>query len=181
MKLIRVLILICCLACPVNAGEYKILYTRSGINASMPSVQDYFEKGLPLKNTITYTQVPRGLIVSIDESEFFEPQSIILKSDGKFLLDTIAVILEKFDNPCVVESHTDEPVSGMGALKHDWELTIMRANAIVDYLVIKNKLPYRRVFPLGYGEIMPFNDNVAARNFSDRRIDFVIFDNSIKR
>ena len=177
-----VVILLILFSCSAGfAREHKILYAHSQIEAGMDAVQAYFEKVLPDKNTIIFTQVPRGLVVSIDEREFFDTGSFKIKPEAAPLLNSIADALRKFDNPCVVESHTDEPLSGLNGMSYDWELTIMRANAIADYLVIKNKLPYRRVFPLGYGEMMPFNDNVAVKDFSDRRVDFVIFDNSISR
>ncbi len=165
----------------VSAEEIAQLYVTTPFDNQVSVIENYFQKKLPNKKTIIYTKVPRGLILSIDEKEFFDEGSSVLKPQGKLLLNAISDVLKNFDNQCVVESHTDEPIADNNIMKYDWELTIMRANAVVDYIVVKTKFPYGRIFPQGYGEIMPFYDNVARKNFSNRRVDFVIFDYDIER
>ena len=38
-----------------------------------------------------------------------------------------------------------------------------------------------RLFPIGFGEIMPFKGNVSPKNFTNNRVDFVIFDYTATR
>lgn len=182
MKLF-VLLLVIILFLPETgfAEEFQPLCISTVFDSQISLIEGDFQKTLPQKKTIVYTKVPRGLVLSIDESEFFEKGSTVIKPEGKLLLNCISDVLKNVDNQCVVESHTDEPISHENIMKYDWELTIMRANAIVDYVVMQTKFPYDRIFPQGFGEIMPFNDNVARKDFSDRRIDFVIFDYDIER
>ena len=57
-----------------------------------------------------------------------------------------------------------------------------RANNIADYLIYCGKIPTERVFPLGFGELMPFKENVSNKITGfDKRIDFVIFDYEYER
>ena len=89
--------------------------------------------------------------------------------------------MQKYKNNCVVESHTDENISANNLYSEDWEISIARANAIADYLVKVGQIPSDRIFPLGFGEMMPFKENVSKKGFRDRRIDFVIFDYHVTR
>ena len=147
----------------------------------LQKIKDDFYNILPKNGTIIYTEVPRGLILSIDEAIFFHPGSYAIKPSGTKLLDSISFVLQNYDNNCVVESHTDEILSENSIYKQDWELSIARANAIADYLVKNGKIKPERVFPLGFGEMMPFKENVSQKGFSDKRVDFVIFDYDIRR
>lgn len=128
-----------------------------------------------------FTKVPRGLIVSVEESVFFKNGDINIKPQAYELLDGISAVLNKFENRCVIESHTDEPVNPDSIYKENWEISLQRSNKIADYLVRTGKVKKERIFPVGFGEIMPFKENVAEKPFSDSRIDFVIIDYALKR
>lgn len=165
----------------VLAEDVQMLYISTVYDSKINTILNAFKDKLPDKKTIVYTKVPRGLVLSIDEREFFDLGCAVVKPYGKELLNVISEVLKEFNNQCVVESHTDEPIPENSTLTEDWELSIIRANVIVDYLILKTHLSYDKVFPLGFGEIMPFNDNVSDHDFSDKRVDFVIFDYEIKR
>jgi CRISPR/Cas system CMR subunit Cmr4 (Cas7 group RAMP superfamily) len=54
-----------------------------------------FQKQLPADNrTIIYSKVPRGLVLSIDKSIFFEQDSVVLKDESNVILDKIGKILK---------------------------------------------------------------------------------------
>lgn len=157
------------------------LYISTTFDSQINNIQRAFLEVLPKRNTIVYTKVPRGLILSIAEQEFFAPLDYNIKPEGKQLLNSIITVLQEFKNDCVIESHTDESIPAASEYHEDWELSVARANAVAAYLVKNGKLPQGRVFPLGFGEIMPFKENVSPKGFSDKRVDFVIFDYEIKR
>lgn len=180
----RLFALLCLIFLSLDTGlaeDVQTLYISTVFDSQVDLIQRAFKNTLPDRKTIVYTKVPRGLVLSIDESEFFDNGCAVVKTTGKQLLNNISDVLKEFHNQCVVESHTDEPIPENSSLTEDWELSIMRANAIVDYIIIKTRLPYDKIFPVGFGEIMPFNDNVSDYNFSDRRVDFVIFDYETRR
>lgn len=156
-------------------------YLSNVFDYHLHEIKNEFYNILPADDTIVYTEVPRGLILSIDEAEFFYSGSYGIKPSGARLLDRISFVLKNYDNKCVIESHTDEILPENSLYKHDWELSIARANAVADYLVKNGKIKTERIFPLGFGEMMPFRENVSQNGFSDRRVDFVIFDYDIRR
>ncbi len=141
-------------------------------------LETLFKNALPVKSGVMYTKVPRGLIVSINEKYFFNKGEIKIKESSLCLLDTIAELLRKLSNYCVVENHTEEFLNE----EYNWELSLLRASNIVNYLMIYGKLPASQLFSLGYGQSMPFRDNVSKnKNGLDNRIDFVILEYDVKR
>lgn len=134
------------------------------------------------ENKIIYSEVPRGLILSIAEDKLFTENSSRLTLEGEELLKSIAEVLREFNNNCAIESHTDEEIhSRCSSFKEAWEISIPRANAVAAYLIKNCSIDPARLYPIGYGSIMPFKENVALKDFTDNRVDFVIFDYSSKR
>ena len=163
------------------ANAIESLYLSTSLDSKINQIQNSFIAVLPQKNTIVYTKVPRGLILSISEDEFFLPHNYSIKSSGSEILNRIIYVLRQYDNDCVIESHTDEVLPRDSIYSYDWELSIARANGIANYLVKVGKISSGRVFPLGFGEFMPFKENVSRKGFSDKRVDFVIFDYDVTR
>ena len=54
------------------------------------------------------------------------------------------------------------------------ELTIERAQNIAQYIVQTKLVSHSQIYAIGFGELMPFRDNVGYRDDMDNRIDFVI-------
>ena len=130
---------------------------------------------------VAYTKVPRGLIVSIADEDIFCKNSIQIKPSGYGILNRVALVLEKFTNRCVIEVHSETNFCPNSLYKEDWEIAIPRANRIAEYLVRCGKISPYRIFPLGYGNIMPYRENVSRKGFSDDRVDFVIIDYEQRR
>lgn len=149
-----------------------------GYEANKMEIINEIGINIPQKSTIVYTKVPRGIILSIAQQELFDNNSLILTHNGKKLLDEIAKLLKTFNNNCTIEAHSEKIPANVYAA---WEYSIIRANIVADYLVKKADVDTSRLFPIGFGEIMPFRDNVSTYNFYDSRIDFVIFDYSTSR
>ena len=136
---------------------------------------------MPIKNGVIYTKVPRGLIVSIDEGVFFNLHEARIKESSLYILDTIAILLYKLPNYCVIENHTEE-VGECGDYAENWELSIARAQNIAEYMSIAGNLPQEKVFSIGFGEFMPFKDNVSSTTKGfDNRVDFVLIEYDVKR
>jgi len=141
-----------------------------------------FKTFMPLKNGVIYTKVPRGLIVSIDEDIFFSEGDARIKESSLYVLDTIILLLQKLSNYCVIENHTEDNYSDCGLYKENWELSIARSVNLADYMIVYGKIPAEKLFSLGYGEYMPFKDNVSANvKGPDNRVDFVILEYEAKR
>lgn len=162
--------------------ELKALYANTFFNPEIIQIENFFISQLAdYGSRIVYTRVPRGLIISVAEDVFFNKGKVELKPESYKILDIIAAVLKNFDNKCVIESHTDEAVSDDDLYKADWELSLRRANRVADYLVKYGKISKNRIFPVGFGEMMPFKENVSRSGFMDSRVDFVILDYELKR
>ena len=72
-----------------------------------------------------------------------------------------------------VDGHTDDqPLSGAGKFKDNWELSQARALAVVKFLISQLNIPADRLAANGFGEFQPVNtaNTVQARS-QNRRIE----------
>ncbi len=166
----------------VIARETEVVPISVVINSKALEIQKKFERAIPENTPVIYTFVPRGLIVSIHEEVFFVDENTDINLKGVRVLNSIIGVLKSIDNDCTVECHTEGHFNPCAKYKSNWEISMARANSITDYVVYCGKIPSHRVFPLGFGEWMPFKENVstATKGF-DKRIDFVIFDYEYER
>ncbi len=141
---------------------------------SMSDVEKLFKERVKPDGQMFFTHVPRGLIVSIDENVFFKPGHEKLRCSGLPVLDEISGILHEVGKSCVIEGHTENADPSISSYKDNWELSLARANNITMYLMRCTKISPEKLFPIGYGEFMPFIDNVSNKARMNNRIDFVI-------
>ncbi len=146
-------------------------------NITSDTIKKRFQKTLP-KETV-YTEVPRGLIVSLDENVLFNDCKAQIKKNSLFILDNIAIILKELPNYCVIENHTanvcEDDIT-------NWELAMMRSANISEYFTKYRNVSTEQLFDIGYGEHMPFEKilNPNTKNLKNR-IDFVIINYDTKR
>ena len=181
MKLFCLLLLIFGLqiSYAVVAAEADIntIFVSTAVNNRAVLIKKMLEDSLPPETPVIYTLVPRGLVVSIEEDVFFQGNSIKLRQSSVVTLNAIIDVLNTIGNNCTIESHTEGHDNPQGDFHSNWEISMARANSITDYLVYCGKISPDRVFALGFGDMMPFKDNVSSLHSGfDRRVDFVIFD-----
>lgn len=141
---------------------------------SIDDIEQLFKQNLQLKDSVIYNQVPRGLIVSINSSVFFDEGADELKEYSKQTLDIIGKMIKSIDKPCVIEGHTKYNSLKNADYTHNWEISTVRAEKIVDYLIKNSKLNPKKIRAIGFGEMIPQNTYTIKEN-SNARIDFVIF------
>ena len=170
-----ILILIICTGFSDKKVDIKIAY-----QPNVERLEAIFKAYIPLKDGVIYTKVPRGLIVSVDEKVFFSACDTRIKESSLYILDVIIILLQKLQNYCVIESHTDE--AGCNDCCENWELSTIRAQNIAEYISVHGKISTDKLNSNGFGRLMPFKDNVSSRqNGFDNRIDFVIIEYGAKR
>lgn len=140
---------------------------------STDKILQTFQEQIQQNNSIIYSKVPRGLVLSIDSSLFFDNDSTKLKTNSFFILNKIGNILKIIDKPCVIEGNT---VLKNSQSKNyaNWEISTIRAQEIANYLIKTFKLSPNKIQSIGFGEMMPFGDNVQYGGNLNDRIDFVI-------
>lgn len=174
--IILILILIFC-----SGFEESIINIAVSYQPNVEKLETLFKAVLPEAKGVVYTKVPRGLIISIDEDYFFNEGEARIKESSLCILDRIIYQLKTLPNYCVVEDHTENNNFENSDYKEDWELSISRSANIVEYMMKYGKLPKEQLFALGYGEFMPFHDNVAPKDGDNSRVDFVILEYEAKR
>lgn len=137
-------------------------------------IEKLFKQNLNLGECIIYTRVPRGLIVSICSTLFFEEGHDVILESSKPLLSKIAQLLKFLDKSCIIESNTAYNSVDKSDYTTNWELSTVRADEIADYLIKVEKINPQKIQAIGFGELMPFSSNVSYKNNMDKRIDFVI-------
>ena len=170
------------LFCSAWAVQEAEVFQNVNFEARSEYVEKEFRENLSeLGNSVVYNRVPRGLVVSIDSKVFFNDFSSVLTCRGRQILGLVAYVLNKFENNCTIESHSDGIFPTNSIHREDWELSIKRANVISEYLELCGRVKRERLYPVGFGSTMPFRETVSREGFSDNRIDFVIFDYFIRR
>ncbi len=128
-------------------------------------------------NKVFIRKEARGLVISLlTDKVLFDIGDYHLKPEGKELLDKIAPILKKdASKKIAVEGYTDDLSVHTGRLPSNWELSALRATAVVRYLVSEKGLDPSRFSAAGYGEYQPLVPNISEANRRlNRRVDIVI-------
>lgn len=114
--------------------------------------------------------------VSLSNKLLFASGSTKIDTKGQQALKGLAeVIADDPDLNIMVEGHTDDvPVSNLGAIKDNWDLSVMRSTEVVRYLVQYGVAP-TRVIPSGRSEYIPKEKGKsAAVRAANRRTEIVL-------
>jgi len=111
----------------------------------------------------------------------FESAAVDLSEEGKAQIAKIAAILKQVADKIPpeinwvirVDGHTDnQPLSGTGRYRDNWELSQGRALSVVRYMSEKLGIPPNRLAANGFGEFQPINpDNTPVARAQNRRIE----------
>jgi chemotaxis protein MotB len=112
------------------------------------------------KDDLTVTIRNGKIYVSVAEQLLFKSGSTVVDPKGKDALTKLAGALKNQpDIDIMVEGHTDSiPMSSSGAIKDNWDLSVLRATSITRILINAGISP-TAVIPAGHGEFMPVASN----------------------
>jgi chemotaxis protein MotB len=118
----------------------------------------------------------RGLTITFKNDVFFDSGQDALKKEMKEGLNKIALLINKVDNPIVIEGHTDNvPISSKHDFASNWQLSAARDANVAQYLVEQGKVDGGRISAIGYGEYRPVASNQTSEGRSkNRRVDIII-------
>lgn len=125
---------------------------------------------------LTVTMKNGKVYVSLEERLLFATGSTVVDNKGEEALKELAKVLEKnTDINVLIEGHTDNvPITG-GAIKDNWDLSVLRATSVVRILLKNAGINPVRLTPAGKGEYLP-NDpgNSAEARKKNRRIEVIL-------
>lgn len=112
---------------------------------------------------------------SLPEHILFKPGSARLSSEAGDYLNLIGSVLHRFPGYLKVIGHTDDLDTKGTRFEDNWMLSMARARAVRDFLIIKQKLNGDKILPIGYGSYFPLVKNETAENRSkNRRVEFIL-------
>lgn len=129
---------------------------------------------------LTVEQRNGKIYVSLEAQLLFPSGSTVVNAEGKkALLDLAAVIKDEKDITIIVEGHTDtDPFNGSGAIKDNWDLSVMRATSVVRILTEQGKMDETILSAAGRGEYVPVApNNTSEGKAKNRRIEIILTPN----
>jgi chemotaxis protein MotB len=136
---------------------------------------DSYLKQNGMNGTVATNIDERGLVVSINDTVFFDSGSADIKPDSEKKLIDIAKILNQVGNYIRVEGHTDNVPISSYRFPSNWQLSADRAANVTELLISAAGIPPQKMSAVGYGEFRSVADNsTEAGRSKNRRVDIII-------
>tara|TARA_A100001037_G_C15018445_1_gene575157 strand:- start:21 stop:944 length:924 start_codon:yes stop_codon:yes gene_type:complete len=115
------------------------------------------------------------LYISLEEDLLFASGQYELNTNGIEAIKKLANVLSSQQGlEILVEGHTDSIPYSRGQLKDNWDLSVMRATAVVKTL-IENSLNASQLTAAGRGEYLPITSNSSSEGrAANRRIEMIL-------
>jgi len=127
-------------------------------------------------NGIEVTQKNGKVYVSLEERLLFASGSTNVDSKGQEAIRNLAKVLEKEkDINILIEGHTDNVPIKSASIKDNWDLSVMRATAIVRIITTSSSVDPKRLTAAGRGEYLPVDAaNTAEARRKNRRTEIIL-------
>jgi chemotaxis protein MotB len=129
------------------------------------------------RGVVRLRETPDGLVISLQESGFFDSGAAEIRSSALPVFDRVATALP--DTALRVEGHTDDVPIHTERFASNWELSSGRASSIARLLLLHGNVHAEKLSVAGYAEFHPeaSNDSPEGRA-RNRRVDIVILNGS---
>ena len=115
--------------------------------------------------------------VRLEEKLLFKTGKWDVDPKGKSALKKLAKVLEQNpDISIMIEGHTDDvPFNGKSQIQNNWDLSVMRATAIVQILLDGSTIEPKRLTAAGRGEYVPVDPaKTAEARQKNRRTEIIL-------
>lgn len=126
---------------------------------------------------LTISQKNGKVYVSLEESLLFATGSFTVDPKGVDAIKKLAKVLEtNTDINILIEGHTDNvPYVGTGILKDNWDLSVLRATAIVKIITANSSVAPLRLTSAGKSEYDPVDVNTTKEGRAkNRRTEIIL-------
>ena len=146
--------------------EKERLLAEKHFNEKLSSIQHYFKP----KEAEVYKK-QNQVIIRLKAMQFPVGQSVILP-ENYTLLSKVQSAIRTFGEPdVIIGGHTDST----GSENLNEHLSQQRADAVRQYFVANETLPYEKIIAVGYGSMRPIASNATQSGRAmNRRIDVII-------
>lgn len=138
---------------------------------------DQYIKANHLSPEVSLVETPRGVQLTFREKILFDLGSADLKQNAGPVLKKIGGMLGGLPNDISVAGYTDNTPyrDSHSAIHSNWELSGMRAQNVMNFLISADHLAPQRFHFVGYGEYHPVVKNdTPAHKAMNRRVTIVI-------
>ena len=154
----------------------KILFRKdSVVNALKESVSKAL---MGFEGQGLTVQMKNGKVyVSLDEKLLFKSGSTSVDPKGVQALQKLSKVLESNkDVNIMIEGHTDDvPFTKGASIKDNWDLSVMRATAVVRILLNDSSMDPLRLTASGHGEFMPVDPSkTSVARTKNRRTEIIL-------
>ena len=118
--------------------------------------------------------------VSMDDKLLFASGSWTINEQGLNAIKQLAKVLEnETEISVLIEGHTDNvPYRGSGQIKDNWDLSVMRATAVVKALLQNGNIAPTRLSASGRSEYLPLDEkNTPEARAKNRRTEIILTPN----
>lgn len=127
-----------------------------------------------VKDVVDLTEDERGLVFSVQAQVLFESGDATIRKQNHKILDAIAAAIAACANDILVMGHTDDVPVKSNRYESNWELSVYRGLAVLNYFVADKKLPAFRFYAGGYGSSRPIHpgDDPGGKK-TNRRVEII--------
>ncbi len=134
--------------------------------------------GLPtnLQNVVSAQFDRKKLIITVLDMGLFAPGRVELLPGAATILEPVSKVLLTFPEFTVdIKGHTDAPLPPGSPYPSNWELTALRATAVLRFMIDRGMLP-RRMTATGLADVDPLAPRDASEEDKkhNRRVEFVL-------
>ncbi len=128
---------------------------------------------------LTVVQKNGKVYISLEEDLLFASGKYQVGAQGTSALNKLsAALANQNDLEILVEGHTDSIPISKGFVKDNWDLSVLRATAVVKVLMSNPDLNPTQLTAAGRGEYLPFKTNATSEGRSaNRRIEIILAPN----
>lgn len=128
-----------------------------------------------LNSKVSVNVEERGVVLSFQDVALFPLGSAELTPSARELIGSIGQILLTTSQYLRIEGHTDDLPINTREFPSNWELSLARANRVLQEMIHANGFPPYRLSATGYGEFRPRSpNNSVERRQQNRRVDIVV-------
>ncbi|QGY44435.1 OmpA family protein [Maribellus comscasis] len=163
----------------------KLIELQNILAQQEQAVQDLKKKVMDAlvgfnNNGLTVHEKNGKVYVSLEEKLLFKTGQWDVDPKGQQALKELSnVLAQNPDINIMVEGHTDDvPMHGSGAVKDNWDLSVMRATAVTKILTQNKQIDPKRIIAAGRSEYLPLSpDKTAEGRQMNRRTEIILTPN----
>jgi len=141
------------------------------------TIKDYVDNH-HLSSKVELLKGENTVTLRFKDTILFDPDSTVLREDGKVILGNICDILKNsidLIEMIHIEGHTASNPKGKPEFKNTFEFSVQRAVNVLKFALNEKKMDVKKLSAVGYGQYHPIGDNETEEGRRmNRRVEIVV-------